>query len=143
MIVVKVKGLDPKAIMPKYAHDTDSGADIFALETVTIEAGQMIPLRTGLSVGLPSGYELQVRSKSGLAAKYGLFVLNSPGTIDQDYRGEILVLLQNAGKVNYTVKQGDKIAQVVLCPVFHAEFSAVFNLSETARGEGGFGSTGR
>ena len=142
-VKVRVKKLDPAAKLPCYAHDTDAGADIFSLETVTVFPGQMIPIRCGIAVEIPVGYEIQVRSKSGLAAKHQLFVLNSPGTVDADYRGEILVLMQNAGPNPYCFDEGDKIAQFVVGPVYHGDFEEVEELSETVRGEGGFGSTGQ
>ena len=135
--------LDPEAKLPNYAHKTDAGADIFSIEDVCIPGGQMMPIRAGIAVEIPVGYEIQVRSKSGLAAKHQVFVLNSPGTIDADYRGEVLVLLFNAGGAPYKVNKGDKIAQFVIGPVHHGDFQEVEELSKTVRGEGGFGSTGQ
>lgn len=143
MVVIKVKLLEADGQIPVYAHSTDSGADLFALEDKFISSNEMAPLRTGIAVELPPGYELQVRSKSGLAAKHNLFVLNSPGTVDQDYRGEIMVLMFNAGKLSYKINKGDKIAQMVVSPVIQAYYEKVEELSDTDRGEGGFGSTGK
>lgn len=132
---VIIKRLHPGARIPDYAYDTDSGADVFSLKPEVIPAKTLRKIPTGLAVELPYGYELQVRSKSGLAAKNAVFVLNSPGTIDTDYRDEICVLLYNLSDNDYHVQAGQKIAQLVLAPVFHADYA------ELERG-GGFGSTG-
>lgn len=135
--------LGPGAKLPEYAHDTDSGADLFSAEEHFISAGETVMVDTGLKIELPEGYEAQVRSKSGLAAKYGVSVLNSPGTIDCGYRGPVKVILRNASKETFHVKPGDKIAQLIVAPYVQADFTVAQSLSETARGEGGFGSTGR
>jgi dUTP pyrophosphatase len=105
--------------------------------------GKYALVPTALTIALPPGYEAQVRPRSGLAAKHGITVLNSPGTIDADYRGEIGVLLINHGPADFTIKRGERIAQMVIAPVTHAELVVVAALSETERGSGGFGSTGR
>lgn len=128
--------------VPSYAHAGDSGMDLYATETVTLEAGQRALIGTGIKVAIPSGYEAQVRPKSGLAIKHGITVLNTPGTIDAPYRGEIKIPLINLGQESYQVEQGKKIAQIVFAKVTHATFEVVEELDQTTRGEGGFGSTG-
>lgn len=132
------------ASLPEYQTAGSAGADVRAYlsEPVTLEpmARQLIP--TGLSVELPVGFELQVRPRSGLALKHGVTVLNTPGTVDSDYRGELCVLLINLGTEPFTVKHGDRIAQAVIAPVVQACFTAVDSLSETGRGIGSYGSTG-
>jgi dUTP pyrophosphatase len=133
---VVLNKLREDAKSPVYAHSSDSGADIFSIEDVEILPGTHAIVGTGISVELPEGYEIQVRSKSGMASKHGVFVLNSPGTIDTDYRGEIKAILQNLSDVTYKIAKGDKVAQLVLCPVFHAMYT------ELQRLEKGFGSTG-
>lgn len=135
--------LKPGARLPEYAHDTDSGADLFANENVFINIGQTKMVDTGLNIELPVGFEAQVRSKSGLACKNGIQVLNSPGTIDQGYRGPVKVILHNAGEEPFNVEIGMKIAQIVIAPYIQKQFVAVDELSESVRGENGFGSTGK
>lgn len=141
---VKIK-LDPGAKAPEYAHDGDSGADLFALEEIYLKPHNWRAIRTGVYLELPEGYEAQVRSKSGLAASFGLQVLNGPGTIDNCYRGEIKVILMNHGDGIYHVKVGSKIAQLVIVEIgLQAHFHITDGeLTETKRGDGGFGSTGR
>lgn len=133
----------PGAVVPTYAHDTDSGADLYAFEDVVIAPGETKMVDTGLKIALPKGYEGQVRSKSGLAAKHSVHVLNSPGTIDEGYRGPVKVILHNAGKEDFHVENGMRIAQLIVAPYIQAEFAQVEELSETTRGENGFGSTGK
>ncbi|MBQ5400119.1 MAG: dUTP diphosphatase [Treponema sp.] len=132
------------AVLPVYKTSGAAGADVCALvdSPVTIEPGctKMIP--TGLFFEIPEGYEIQVRPRSGLAFKNAVTVINTPGTIDSDYRGELNVLLINHGKENFTVNSGDRIAQIVVSPVTLGLFSQVESISETERGSGGFGSTG-
>jgi len=129
---------------PSYAARCAAGADLFAAVTAPIVleplARALIP--TGVRIALPEGYEAQVRPRSGLAAQYGITCLNSPGTIDSDYRGEIRVILINLGQEPFTVQHGDRIAQLVIAPVIHAHFSIVASLTATQRNENGFGSTG-
>ncbi len=139
--VTKVK---PEAKLPIYATRGSAGADLCACisEDFVIEAGSYAMIPTGLSIALPEGYEAQVRPRSGLAAKFGLTVLNSPGTIDADYRGEINVLLVNLGKKQCIIHPGDRIAQMVIAPCIQANFNEVLTLGMTERGQGGFGSTG-
>ena len=133
---VVVKCLHEDAIIPRYAYSTDSGADLYSIQTVIIEPQSHRKIKTGISIELPEGYEFQVRSKSGIADKNDVFVLNSPGTVDTDYRGEIQVLLYNLSDKPSLVEKGSKIAQLVLAPVTHAEFV------ELERLENRFGSTG-
>ena len=129
---------------PRYSSEGASGADLAAyIETpITLAPGSYKLVPTGVRVAIPSGYEGQVRPRSGLAARNGITILNTPGTIDSDYRGEIKVILINLGSEPFTINPGDRIAQLVFSPVVHARFSEQKQLEETARGEGGFGSTG-
>lgn len=142
LLDVKVLAADG-SLMPKYATDGSSGADLCAAIDVTIDPGKWFLVRTGLKVELPAGYEFQIRPRSGLALKHGIMVLNTPGTIDSDYRGEIGVILMNLGSEPFVVEQGMKIAQMVLSRVAQANFVRVMGeLEKTVRGEGGFGHTG-
>lgn len=136
--------LDPLAKEPLYAGAGAAGADLFARtpESIAIPPGERAKVPTGLAIELPEGYEAQVRPRSGLAFKHGITVLNAPGTIDSDYRGELAVLLVNLGGEPFTVKDGDRIAQLVVAPVSRAVFHVRSELSDTERGSGGFGSTG-
>jgi len=141
--IVKIKRLTPEAIIPNYAHAGDAGADIYSLETCTLETLQRKAIATGISVEIPPGFEIQVRPKSGLALKHGITVLNTPGTIDAGYRGEIKVILINLGSESYVIEKGQKIAQLVTAAIARMEFTEVAeDLSSSIRGEGGFGSTG-
>lgn len=145
---VQFSWLDPQASrdlkLPGYESELASGMDAAAAvsEPVTIEPGDIELIPTGFAVALPSGYELQVRPRSGLAVKHGVTVINAPGTIDADYRGEIKVGLINHGKQSFTVDRGDRIAQLILAPVCQARLEEVDSLTETKRGAGGFGHTG-
>ncbi|MCP5104607.1 MAG: dUTP diphosphatase [bacterium] len=139
---LKVKLIDEKAVLPCYAHPGDAGLDLFSIEEKSIPAGERALIRTGVVIQLPPGTEAQVRPRSGLALKHGVTVLNTPGTIDHGYRGEIKVILINHGKTSFLVENGMKIAQVVIQPVLSVNVLQVDQLSETSRGEGGFGSTG-
>ncbi len=131
--------------LPKYETDGSAGLDVRAAidDTVVIGAGKVAMIPTGLRVAVPQGYELQVRSRSGLAAKHGLFALNAPGTVDSDYRGEVQVILANFSANDIEIKRGERIAQFVFAQYATAVWNSVESLDETARGEGGFGSTGR
>lgn len=129
--------------VPAYASAGAAGLDIQSAERFHLRNGETVVLKTGFAVEVPAGYELQVRSRSGLAAKHGLFVTNGIGTIDEDYRGEIMVILSHLGKKPYTIERGDRIAQLVLCPITRADACEVTALSSTERGTGGLGSTGR
>ena len=130
------------ASLPAYETGGSSGLDIRANESAVIEPGSWGMVGTGLFPEIQKGFEIQVRSRSGLAAKKGIFVLNSPGTVDSDYRGEIKVILANMGKEPFPIESGERIAQIVVCPVIQANVSKVEEISETQRGSGGFGSTG-
>jgi dUTP pyrophosphatase len=133
--------------LPEYQSEEAAGMDLMAAlapgETVFLPMGERALIPTGLVLEIPRGYEGQVRPRSGLALNYGVTVLNSPGTIDADYRGEVKVLLANLGLNTYTVERGARIAQVVFAPVAHAKFRAVAEVSDSGRGGGGFGSTGQ
>ena len=133
--------------LPAYQTNDAAGLDLMAAvaenEPLTLAPGQYTLVPTGLAIALPPGYEAQVRPRSGLAAKHGVTVLNSPGTIDADYRGEIKVILINHGQAAFAVKRGERIAQMVIAPMVQAALVPVATLSETDRGAGGFGSTGR
>ena len=139
---IKIQKINPEAIIPHYIHKGDAGLDLYSIEDVIVAAGERKLVGTGFKVEIPMGYEMQVRPKSGLAANYGITVLNTPGTIDCGYRGEVKVIIFNSSKENYQVKRGEKIAQAVIAKVEEAEIEEVEELSETTRGDGGFGSTG-
>jgi dUTP pyrophosphatase len=128
--------------LPAYATGGAAGMDVLAAEDVTLAAGARHAVATGLAVAIPPGYEIQVRPRSGLALKHGISVPNAPGTIDSDYRGEVKVILINHGAEPFAIRRGDRIAQLVLCPVVRMSWLKVEELDETQRGEGGFGSTG-
>lgn len=134
----------PGAVIPAYKTEGAAGADVCALldSPVTIKTGSFAMIPTGLFFEIPSGYEIQVRPRSGLAAKNGVTVLNTPGTIDSDYRGELKVILINLGSSDFTINSGDRIAQIIISPVTVADFTITDSLSDTQRGEKGFGSTG-
>lgn len=146
------KKLNPDAVLPQYAHEGDAGMDVYALDDVTLPLHVPVMVHTGIAAEIPDGYELQVRSRSGLACK-GVSVCNSPGTVDPKYRGEICVILRYshselemtslALKQSYSIKKGDRIAQLVLSPVTYACIKEIQDLSDTDRGTAGFGSTGR
>ena len=129
--------------LPSYATPGAAGMDVVAAEDFDLEPGQRHAVATGFRVAIPDGYEIQVRPRSGLAFKHGITVPNTPGTIDSDYRGEIKVLLINHGTESFPVRRGDRIAQMMLAVCTVAEFDEVDELSDTDRGTGGFGSTGR
>jgi len=131
-------GLD----LPHYATSGAAGMDVVSAETVSIAPGARHAVATGLALAIPQGYEIQVRPRSGLALKHGITVPNTPGTIDSDYRGELKVILINHGAEPFAIARGDRVAQLVLAPVTQAEWNEVEELDETARGAGGFGSTG-
>jgi len=135
--------LENGAVFPKYETDGSSGMDVRSVEDCSIDPNSWKLISTGLFPEIPIGYEIQVRSRSGLAAKYGVFVLNSPGTVDSDYRGEIKIILANMSCEPFKVSKGDRIAQLVVSPVTKATVVSVETISNTERGSGGFGSTGR
>src|SRR4051794_12739650 len=128
---------------PTYATAGAAGLDVVAAEDVTLAPGDRRAVATGFAIAIPAGYEVQVRPRSGLAIKHGITCLNTPGTIDHDYRGEVNVILANLGSEPFDVKRGERIAQLVPAPVLTAEFREVAELGGTSRGSGGFGSTGR
>ena len=142
--VVKFKKLVEDAIIPDYAHEGDAGMDLYSIKEDVIEPFSWKLIPTGLAVELPEGTELQVRSKSGIAFKNGVFVLNSPGTVDENYRGEVGVILYNLNaKEPFVIKKGQKVAQAVIANVEYVETVEVEEIvSTTSRGEGGFGSSG-
>jgi dUTP pyrophosphatase len=139
---LKIKLIHEKAVLPHYAHPGDAGLDLFSVEEKTILPGESVLIRTGIVIQLPANTEAQVRPRSGLALKHGITVLNTPGTIDHGYRGEVKVILINHGKSDFAVEEGMKIAQMVIQPVLTVDVVQVDQLAETARGDGGFGSTG-
>jgi len=145
MVKILIKKLNTKVQLPKYKTDGSSGMDLMAYinEPVLImpQKSKLIP--TGLSLAIPNNTEIQIRPRSGLAVKNNISILNTPGTIDSDYRGEIKVILYNHGSKDFKVNNGDRIAQMVLVPIIKSTFEEVENLPETIRGDGGFGSTGK
>lgn len=145
-VTVKVKTLPHfKGELPRYETSGASGLDVRACldQALILEPGQRLAVPTGLSVEIPEGYEIQVRPRSGWALKEGMSVLNTPGTIDADYRGEIKIILANLGTRSVKIQDQDRIAQMVLCPVVQLIWDSVEALTQTDRGEGGFGSTGK
>tara|TARA_B100001989_G_scaffold238674_1_gene202271 strand:- start:56 stop:499 length:444 start_codon:yes stop_codon:yes gene_type:complete len=145
MVKVQIKKLDPSVKLPTYKTDGASGMDLMAFikEPITVKpkTSELIP--TGLSVAFSKNYEIQIRPRSGLAAKNNISVLNTPGTIDSDYRGELKVIIYNHGDENFIIQNEDRIAQMVLTPILKIELQETNTLTETIRGEGGFGSTGK
>lgn len=141
-MTLKFKRIHPDAELPAYAHPGDAGMDVRSVDDLTISPGGRSLVHTGLVMMLPAGYEAQVRPRSGLALKKGVTVLNTPGTIDEGYRGEVGVILANFGEEEFTVSKGDKIAQIVVAPVTAAEILETDDVDGTERGAGGFGSTG-
>lgn len=141
---IKISILSKKATIPKYESEYASGFDISACidAPFDLKPGDWAKIPTGLKFQIPEGYELQIRSRSGLSYKNGIVVKNSPGTIDADYRGQVFVLIHNEGSDSFTIQPGMRIAQGVICPVVRAEFVECEDLEETKRGERGFGSTG-
>jgi dUTP pyrophosphatase len=137
-----VKRLSPTATLPSYSHPGDAGLDLYASVAVTIEPGETRLVGTGISIELPPNSEAQIRPRSGLALKQGITVLNTPGTIDQGYRGEVGVILINHGRSRFDVQPGMKIAQMVVAPFVSVTVEEAGELTSTARGHGGFGSTG-
>ena len=145
MVKILVKKLDSRVKLPSYKTIGSSGMDLMALtdKPITILPKKSYLVPTGISVAMPKNYEIQIRPRSGLAAKNNISVLNTPGTIDSDYRGEIKIILFNHGSDEFLINNGDRIAQIVLMPVHKIDFEEVDNLPDTVRGEDGFGSTGR
>ena len=145
MVKVLIKKLDPAVQLPEYKTSGASGVDLIAFikEPINLEPKTSVLIPTGLSVAFPEGYEIQIRPRSGLAAKNNISVLNTPGTIDSDYRGEIKVIIYNHGNENFSINNGDRIAQMILAPVVKMELEEKNDLPKSIRGEGGFGSTGK
>ena len=145
MVKVLIKKLKSSVKLPSYKTYGASGMDLMAFieKPINLKPGKSCLVPTGLSVAFPEKYEIQIRPRSGLAAKNSISVLNTPGTIDSDYRGEIKVLLYNHGKEDFLINNKDRIAQMVLAPVIKMNFEEIDELPETIRGEGGFGSTGK
>ena len=147
-INIKIKRISTEYIdipLPGYATEGSAGMDIRAAisNSIIVKKGEVVVVPTNLSVEIPRGYEIQVRPRSGLAAKHGIGILNSPGTIDSDYRGEIKIILINFGKENFIIQKGDRIAQLIVSKVFIANFLEENSLNESKRGTGGFGHTGK
>lgn len=140
--MIKIMKIDPDAILPSKAHPTDAGYDLYAVQTLTIQPGESALVGTGIAMALPTATEAQVRPRSGIALKHQVTVLNAPGTIDADYRGEVKVILINHGRVSFQIEKGMKIAQMVIAPVLATQLSEASSLDDTQRGEGGFGSSG-
>ena len=145
MIKILIKKFDKNIKIPAYKTSGASGMDIvgYIKNKMTINPGKTAIVPTGIAVAIPKNYEIQIRPRSGLAAKKGISVLNTPGTIDSDYRGEVKIILINLSKKSFVVKSGDRIAQMILCPVAKGKLKEVKNLPETIRGKKGFGSTGK
>jgi len=143
-VEIRIKRLNHGAglPLPDYATAGAAGMDICAAESLNLRAGKRHAVATGFAFAIPEGYEVQVRPRSGLALKHGITCLNSPGTIDCDYRGEVKVILANLGEDDFPINKGDRIAQIVVAPVTHATMTEVDAIDETTRGAGGFGSTG-
>ena len=141
---VKIKRVKANAIIPRYNSEEAAGMDLYACidDPVTLKPLERQLISTGIAIELPKGYEAQIRPRSGLACKFGVTVINSPGTVDSDYRGEIKVGLENLSYEDYTVQPLDRVAQMVIAPVTQAKLVEVQELSDTARGEGGFGHSG-
>ena len=145
MVKLLIKKLHKNIILPEYKTDGSSGMDLMANveQTVKILPGEKKIISTGIMVAIPEQYEIQIRPRSGLAAKNGISILNTPGTIDSDYRGEIKVILINLGKDTFEINKNDRIAQMIICPIIKVELREVESLPETIRGGGGFGSTNK
>ena len=145
MVKILIKKTNKEVITPKYKTDGSSGVDLSAFlnKEVVIKPNSSELIPTGLQVAIPEELEIQIRPRSGLAAKESIGVLNSPGTIDSDYRGELKIILFNHGKEDFIINNGDRIAQMVLVPIVKMEFEEVDSLPNTVRGQGGFGSTGK
>ena len=145
MAKVLIKKLDPAVKLPSYKSKGASGMDLIAFikEPIKIKPKTSVLVSTGIAIAFSEDYEIQIRPRSGLAAKHNVSVLNTPGTIDSDYRGEIKIIIYNHGSVDFIIKNGDRIAQMILTPVIKIELEERKNLPESLRGEGGFGSTGK
>ncbi len=140
---ILLKKLDPRAIVPTHGTSASAGADLYALEAVTVPAGETVLVHTGIALAIPEGYAGFIYARSGLATKSGLAPANKVGVIDADYRGEIMVALHNHSATPRTVEAGERVAQLVVAPFLRTEFSLCDSLDDTERGAGGFGSTGK
>ena len=145
MVKILVQKFDKNIKLPTYKTSESSGMDLMAYikNKITINPGKTAMIPTGIALAIPKNYEIQIRPRSGLAAKKGISVLNTPGTVDSDYRGEIIIILINLSKKSFVVKSGDRVAQMILCPVAKGKLREVKNLPKTVRDKGGFGSTGK
>ena len=145
MVKILVKKFDKDIKLPTYKTSGSSGMDLVAYikNKIAIDPGATAIIPTGIAVAIPKNYEIQIRPRSGLASKNSISVLNTPGTIDSDYRGEIKIILINLSKKSFIVKSGDRVAQMILCPIAKGKLKEVKNLPKTVRGKGGFGSTGK
>ena len=145
MVKVLIKKLNSKVQLPNYKTDGSSGMDLMAFleKPINIKPQNLALIPTGISIAIPEDTEVQIRPRSGLSAKYNISVLNTPGTIDSDYRGEIKIILFNHGKEEFIVNNDDRVAQMIVMPIIKAEFEEVEDLPKTLRGSGGFGSTGK
>ena len=141
-MTLKIRMLTPDAVIPRYAHPDDSGLDLCSIEDRVLKPGEWARIRTGLAIALPEGTEAQIRPRSGLAAKSAISMLNTPGTVDEGYRGEVCVILVNFGREPFEIVRGMRIAQMVIAPVLRVDVAEAAEVSGTARGDGGFGSTG-
>jgi dUTP pyrophosphatase len=139
---LKIEKINDKAIVPSYAHEGDAGLDLYSVEKLVLEPGKRALVHTGIKIELPKGTEAQIRPRSGLALKHGISLVNSPGTIDEGYRGEIGIIVINHGQDTFIVEEGMKIAQMVIKPVWRVEVQEVSSLSDSDRGEKGYGSSG-
>jgi dUTP pyrophosphatase len=143
IVPVKIEMLHPDAIIPTYAHSDDACCDLYVIENYLIPRRQRRLLRTGIAIEIPTGYEVQLRPRSGLAWKHGVTLVNTPATVDAQYRNELRLIVINLGHRPITFKKGDRAAQMCIKPVYHMEFTKVAKLNDSIRGLGGFGSTGR
>ncbi|MGI5869700.1 MAG: dUTP diphosphatase [Kiritimatiellia bacterium] len=141
-MTLKIKRLTPEAAIPRYAHPDDSGLDLCSVEDRVLQPGEWASIRTGIAIALPEGTEAQIRPRSGLAAKSAISILNTPGTVDEGYRGEVCVVLVNHGREPFEVVRGMRIAQMVVCPILRPAIKVCGELDDTTRGSRGFGSTG-
>lgn len=142
MVIIEIKRLSSEGILPQKAHTTDAGYDLYASKPLALAPGEWAAVETGIALAMPVGIEAQIRPRSGLALKHGITLLNAPGTIDADYRGEIKVIMINHGRNIFEILPGMKIAQMVFSPILETNLLEVEQLDETERGQGGFGSTG-
>ena len=140
--ILKIKKFSEKAVVPNYAHEGDAGLDLYSVEELLLEAGERALIHTGIQIELPKNTEAQIRPRSGLALKHGITTLNSPGTIDEGYRGEIGVILINHSKECFKIEEGMKIAQMVIKPIINVQIEEANELSDSERKANGFGSSG-